>query len=122
MRAYRCSHSGLLYPEKFVKQWSKYGRGMGPEPVSRVLDTMYHCAPAEHRRAELIMHPVRECRAQLDLCQVTEEEASNPANWAMIPESDDDFDALRDIMRSRQIKNKRCHVRVREAAKLCGKG
>lgn len=76
MKAFRCSHSGLYFPDDYVKQWGrKYGIGLGRQSISEVLDTDYAqpvCTPEhDHSRS---MHPVGVTRVQVDLVEVSEEE------------------------------------------------
>lgn len=76
---FRCSHSGLLYPADFVREWGrKYGIGLGMSPVSEALDTEYDVPPpeitSELTSIEQIMHPVRVSSAQVDLAMVPPEE------------------------------------------------
>lgn len=68
---FRCTHSGLLYPPDYAKEYGrKYGIGLGPDVCSEALDTVYELPlpdwdPAQ-RRPEGVMHPLRVTRAQLD--------------------------------------------------------
>lgn len=69
--AFQCGHSGLYFPGDYLKEWGRlYGIGLGPTPVSEVLDTDYHTAPPEItasiRSLDQIMHPVGNCMAQVD--------------------------------------------------------
>lgn len=76
--AYRCSHSGLYYPANYIKQWGKTtGIGLGPEPVSECLDTNYEgqIMPLEKVRSlSQLSLPVNTTKAQVDLCNVPEDE------------------------------------------------
>jgi hypothetical protein len=88
VNAYRCAHSGLLYPEEYYKEWgTKYGKGMGREPVSLVLDSfdLRPFVPRTKHPYGMYMRPVGVCRAQLDFVQVTEEEFKEKA--AILPTS-----------------------------------
>ncbi len=74
MFAYRCRHTGLYFPDDYVKEWGKkYGIGMGPRPVSECLDTHYECPKAPCHTGEE-MHPVGVCYADVDLVDVAPEE------------------------------------------------
>jgi len=56
MKAFQCSHSGLLYPEDYIKEWgTKYGRGMGPV-AGRVADC--YCVRSQRCRRErrIVVH------------------------------------------------------------------
>lgn len=117
MKAFQCSHSGLLYPEDYIKKWgTKYGRGMGPEPVSMVYDTCYGVNPSipgdtrSRRGNASIMHPVKMCRAQIDLVEVNPEEFE--ARKALLPGDP----AIRGILMQKQRENKRANILVRKGA------
>lgn len=114
MKAFQCSHSGLLYPEDFTKGWgTKYGVGMGPDPVSMVYDTMYGVNPSipgdtRNRRPNVsIMHPSKMCRAQVDLVEVTAEEFEK--RKALLPGNP----GIRAILMAKQAANSRANVLVR---------
>ena len=82
MKAFKCQHSGLLYPGDYVKQWGiKYGIGQGPEPRSEVLDTYYHLPQGEAYQAGsgVMMHPVGIKHAMLTEVDVSEEEYNKNA-------------------------------------------
>lgn len=77
--AFRCGHSGLLFDGDYLKEWGrKYGVGLGPTPVSEVLDSRYDCAPpkltAQIRSLDQIMHPLGHTFAQVDMLLVRPEE------------------------------------------------
>lgn len=111
MKAYKCAHSGLLYPEAYVKEWGRngHGVGLGPVPVSECLDTDYLAALAvPQHQADQAMHPVGFTRAMLVPVEVTEAEF---AAGAAILHRDDPMMVKRSaIMRERQIK-KSHHLR-----------
>lgn len=73
MKAFRCSRTGVLFPEDYVEEWGrKYGIGLGPTPISEALVNDYHrpvCGDGESA-----MHALSNCRSQVDLVEVTEEE------------------------------------------------
>ncbi len=74
MFAYRCRHSGLYFPEDYIKEWGKkYGIGMGARPVSECLDTHDHLEPAKAFNGEPML-PVGVCYADVDLVDITPEE------------------------------------------------
>lgn len=103
VKCYRCSHSGLYFPEDYVKEWGKkYGIGLGNVPVSEVLDTDYHSKIDTTVRGEKMMHSVGVTRAQLDFCIIPEEEYE--ANKAIIAVNDPDYSQRIDIIRSKQNK------------------
>jgi hypothetical protein len=70
---FRCAHSGLLLPGDYLKSWGeKYGVGLGPHPVSEVLDTNY-LLPLDTRpdvKVENIHHGIQVSMAQVDLMLV----------------------------------------------------
>lgn len=79
IHAFRCGHSGLLFEGDYLKEWGrKYGIGLGPQPVSEVLDSRYDCAPprltANIRSIDQIMHPLAHTFAQVDMVMVRPEE------------------------------------------------
>lgn len=78
--AFRCTHSGLLLPGDYVKNWGRtYGIGMGPVPLSEVLDTDYDSRLPEItpdiQSIDQIMHPVQVSAAQVDWLMVHPSEA-----------------------------------------------
>jgi hypothetical protein len=115
MKAFQCAHSGCLYPDDYIKKWgTKYGAGMGPDPVSMVCDTMYGVNPSipgdtRNRRGNAsIMHPAKMCRAQIDLVEVTAEDFK--ARRALLPGDP----GIRAILTEKQQKNPRANVLVRK--------
>ena len=112
--AFRCNHSGLLLPGNYVKDWGRegIGIGLGPDPVSEVLDTDYDTAPApispEIRRVEQVMHPVGVCRAQVDLIMVHPEEFE--ASKAILDREDRLMERRCSIVRARQMVNPRSRL------------
>lgn len=105
MRAYECAHSGLLYPESYVKEWGRngHGVGLGPTPVSECLDTDYNSGLAipDHDASEA-MHPVGVTRAALIPVNVTEEEFQKRA--AILHRDDPRMHKRCEIIRERQMK------------------
>jgi hypothetical protein len=75
MRAFRCSRTGVLFPADYVEEWGrKYGIGLGSVPISEALVNSYHdpvCVAGDENTS---MHPLANCRSQVDLVDVTEEE------------------------------------------------
>lgn len=91
MKVFQCSHSGLLLPLDYGKEWGrKYGIGLGPTPVSECVDVSYwRDLPAMNqsgiRRADQIMHPVTPTFAQVDLVEVPYEKWEDvPAELKMV--------------------------------------
>lgn len=108
MYAYRCRHSGLYFPEDFVKEWGKkYGHGMGPRPVSECLDTHYHLPPAKAFDGTE-MHPVGVCYADVDLVDITAE--AFEAKQAILQVDDPDL-----TLRTRILCGKQKDHKLREA-------
>jgi len=103
--AYRCSRTGLYYPGDYMAEWGrKYGKGLGPVPVSEALVNVYESPiPLNVKRPEQTMHPVANCCAQVDLVQIDEEEYK--ANRAVLQSDDPDCEKRYEIMRSRQLIN-----------------
>lgn len=100
MLAFRCSRTGLYFPEDYVEEWGKkYGHGLGPDPVSECLVNDYH-HPVNHKNSPP-MHPVSVCKAQVDLVDVSEEEFNS--HRAIIAKDDPQLVRLSKIMRDRQM-------------------
>jgi len=117
--AFVCNHSGLYLPGDYVKEWGrKYGIGLGPDPVSEVLDTDYDTAPPaitpDIRRIEQIMHPVGPCFAQVDRQMVHPSVFKSTA--AIMERDDKHMEARVAIVRPKQLSNKRGRLRVLQAA------
>lgn len=117
--AFRCGHSGLWYPGDYVKNWGrKYGIGLGPTPVSEVLDSLYEIAPPaitpDIRRIEQIMHPVQVSMAQVDFDLV--EPAVFEQEKAILEEDDPDMDARCVIVRKKQMANPQGRLHLVQAA------
>jgi hypothetical protein len=113
--AFLCGHSRLYLPGDYVSRWgSLYGIGLGPSPVSEVLDTEYEIPPPEitsaTRRIDQIMHPVRSSMAQVDFLLVDPQ--AFEANKAIIAADDEDMEARAPILRARQLANPRGRLRV----------
>jgi len=113
--AFQCGHSGLLLPGDYVKEWGRlYGIGLGPHPVSEVLDTDYSIPPApitpDIRRIEQIMHPVGVCFAQVDLMLVTPEELVTKA--AITDLEDRGMHERIKIIHEKQMVNPKSQLRV----------
>lgn len=100
MKAFRCSRTGLLFPGDYVEGWgSKYGIGLGPEPISEALVNDYHRKVSEE--GESPMHGVSVCRAQVDLVEVTEAEFE--ANKAILSIDDVKMGKRSGIMQGKQL-------------------
>lgn len=116
--AFQCGHSGLYLPGDYLKNWGRlYGIGLGPNPVSEVLDTDYDIAPPditpEIRRIEQIMHPVGPCMTQVDFLLVDPEEFK--ASRAVLAHEDEQMEERARIVRARQLINPRGRLRVMQA-------
>lgn len=110
-----CNHSGLYLPGDYVKQWGrKYGIGLGPSPVSEVLDSDYDTDPPEITRStrsiEQIMHPVGPSFAQVDMLLVSPDQVSG--NLAVTEAIDPDMVQRARIIRAKQLANPRGRLRV----------
>lgn len=89
MLAYRCRHSGLYFPESYFKEWGKTtGIGMGPRPVSEVLDTLDNEGVSKSLNHGPML-PVGVTHAELDLVQVTPDEFE--ARKAILASDDPDM-------------------------------
>lgn len=116
---FRCGHSRLLLPADFLTGWGHiYGIGLGPDPVSDVLDSDYTIAPPditpEIQSIEQIMHPVLHCRAQLDFVMVPPEQFE--AQKAILELDDRRMVRRCQIVRQKQLLNPRGRLRVMQAA------
>jgi len=112
--AFQCGHSGLYLPGDFVKNWGRgYGIGLGPNPVSEVLDTDYFTDPpaitGEIRSLEQIMHPVGNCLSQVDYMLV--EEAVYEQNKAVLAVEDPYMTKRAAIIRAKQVDNPKSKLR-----------
>jgi len=118
--AYRCTHSGLLLPGDYVKEWGrKYGIGQGPSPVSEVLDTDYDTPPPaltnDVQRIEQIMHPVGPSFAQVDFTMVLPS-AVTGKELAILASADKGMHERAKILLTRQLANRRSKLRALHAA------
>jgi len=116
--AFRCGHSQLLFPADYLKMWGHiYGIGLGPQPVSEVLDTDYDTAPPditpEVKRIEQIMHPLRASSAQMDFVMVAPNVYAD--SLAVLEREDRDIELRAGIIRKRQLVNPRGRLRVMQA-------
>lgn len=124
--AFRCSHSGLLLPGEYVRDWGRngIGIGLGPDPVSEVLDTDYDTPPPaltnEIRRIEQIMHPVGPCMGQIDLVMVPPSVFEETA--AILDREDDLMETRASIVRKKQLANPRGRLAIMERAYSLRKG
>lgn len=113
--AFQCGHSGLYLPGDYVKNWGRgYGIGLGPNPVSEVLDTDYFTAPptitVETESFDAVMHPVGPSFAQVDYMLV-DEDAFN-ANTAVLDKEDPKMRRRATIVRGKQLRNPRSKLRT----------
>lgn len=116
--AFVCGHSGLYFPGDYLREYGRlYGVGLGPDPVSEVLDTDYETAPPDItpdvRRIEQIMHPLRASRAQLDFLLVAPDEYA--ARRAVLDVEDEGMEERARIVRAKQLANPRGRLRVMQA-------
>lgn len=106
--AFQCGHSGLYLPGDYVKDWGRgYGIGLGPNPVSEVLDTDYHTKPPaiteDIESFDQITHPVGNSLAQVDYMLVDENEFL--LNSAIIAKNDGGMRKRMAIVREKQLVN-----------------
>jgi len=100
MKAFRCSRTGLLYPEDYVEEWGrKYGIGLGSVPVSEALVNDYHRPPVGS--SDTGMHALSVARAQVDLCEVTPAEFEE--NKAIVDAEDIGYRQRAPLMRAKQL-------------------
>lgn len=114
--AFRCSHSGLLLPVDYIKEWGrKYGIGLGPSPVSEVLNSDYDSKPAKpkkFRHVDQIMHPVGNSFAQVDFDLFDPEELP----WAVLEKDDNGMEKRAAIIIQKQLVNPKSKIRLFRAA------
>jgi len=117
---FRCAHSGLLLPADYIKEFGRsYGIGLGPSPVSEVLDSDYHTSPAVPKGAKLhsasqIMHPVGPCMSQVDFDMFEPDVAK--LNAAVLDKDDWGMHKRAEIVRAKQLTNPRSRIRLFAAA------
>lgn len=99
---FRCSRTGMLYPDDYIEQWGKkYGIGLGSIPVSEALVNVYDSPLVRNPEVpEQTMYPVATCRAQVDFCTMTEDEAKS--KLAVLAIDDPHMEVRSEIMRGRQ--------------------
>lgn len=100
--AFRCSRTGLYYPGDYVEEWGrKYGRGLGPVPVSEAYVNIYSSPCVVAGEGKHTMHPIGNCASQVDLVEV--EEDVYQANRAIVALDDPDGSLRIAVMRGRQL-------------------
>lgn len=109
MKAYRCTHSGLLLPPDYKQNWGiYYGHGLGPVPVSECLDSDMR-ANIDLTRADYtdspdnFMFPFHHSCAPIEAVDVTEEEFNNPKKRLILHIDDPKFTARCAILRGNQV-------------------
>lgn len=117
--AFRCGHSELLFPGDYLREWGRlYGIGLGPHPVSEVLDTDYHTDPPaitpEIESIEQIMHPVGVSFAQVDHVLVTKK--AFEAGKAILTKDDPFMRSRARIVRAKQLVHPRSKLRLLQTA------
>lgn len=99
MKAFRCARTGVLFPADYIEGWgSKYGIGLGPEPISEALVNDYHRDVVGEADG---MHGLSVCRAQVDLVDVTEDEFK--AGAAILDIDDPKLKKRSELMRNKQL-------------------
>lgn len=116
--AFHCNHSGLYFPSDYIKNWGRpYGVGLGPDPVSEVLDSDYDTAPPKVSEdtldVETIMHPLVVTRVQIDL--VTVPAIVYNANKAILAVDDPRMRERVKIIRPKQLENPKGKLRALQA-------
>lgn len=113
--AFQCGHSGLYLPPDYVKEWGRdYGVGLGPHPVSEVLDSDYHTPPAkithDIESFDQIMHPVGNTFAQVDYMLV--EVNAYEQGLAILVRDDAKMKRRASIIRAKQMVNKKSKLPI----------
>lgn len=116
--AFHCNHSNLYFPADYVKEWGRlYGHGLGPDPVSEILDSDYDTAPPkiteDTRDFEGIMHPLVTTRVQVDLVKVPV--IDYEAGRAVLAIDDPRLKARVSIIRPKQLANPKSRLRSLQA-------
>lgn len=119
--AFRCGHSGLWLPGDYVKEWGRlYGIGLGPTPVSEVLDSLYDIAPPaitpDLRRIEQVMHPVQVSMSQVDFDMVPAATFERPGAAAILAADDADMERRCAIVYAKQLVNPNSRVPLMRAS------
>lgn len=108
---FRCSHSGMLFPPDYVKEWGrKYGIGLGPEPVSECLDSQYYVAPPDPRTCQTLedyMHPMGNTKAQIDFVLLP---AASPHDMLVLAKDDPRYNTRKLILRAKQVANPKSKI------------
>lgn len=107
MQAYQCLRTGVMFPEDYFEGWgTKYGIGLGPVPVSEALTNNYTGKPARAAGGQgEEMYPIGTCCAQVQLVTVSDTVFKD--NAAVLAIDDPALNIRGQIMRDRQIANKR---------------
>lgn len=108
---FRCSHSGLLFPADYIKEWGrKYGIGLGPDPVSECLDSQYYVSPPDPRTCQTLedyMHPFGNTKAQVDFVLLP---AAAPHDMLVLSKDDPRYNIRKTILREKQRKNPKSKI------------
>ncbi len=108
--AFICGHSGLYFPGNFLRDWGReFGIGLGPDPVSEVLNTDYHTPlpsiTRDTRSIEQIAYGVESTRAQVDALLVDIDQVNREQAWAVLATEDPYIEKRMAIIRPRQLNN-----------------
>lgn len=123
--AFRCAHSGLYFPPTYIKDWGRItGIGLGPEPVSECLDTVYDGVTFplmdRVRDVEALARPHVVTMAQLDLSAIPVEEYE--ASRLILAIDDPDVEERGAILLEKQIaKDPDLRIKVLEFRKKGGR-
>lgn len=102
MLVFRCSRTGLYYPSDYVENWGlKYGRGLGPTPVSEAVVNQYNRKISIGKYGKMVMHPIGYCYAQVDAMEISEEEYAQHVPILVI--DDPRYVDIGQIMRDKQL-------------------
>lgn len=112
MKCYKCSHSGLLLPPDYVREWGKkYGHGLGAKPVSECLNTVDvvpHTKGIRYNQpASEWMLPVEQTCAPIEVTEVPYDtwDAVPPEKKMILSWDDPDRARALEIVRKKQEGN-----------------
>jgi hypothetical protein len=115
----RCSESGLFYPPDYGKEWGRlYGIGLGPYVCSESLQSDYETPPPQIgpqiKKLEQIMHPLGNCRGQMDFHLV--EAGEMLLHTAILAIDDPDMELRAKILREKQMANPKGQLKLMAVA------
>lgn len=123
---YKCNRCGCIYPADYFEAWgTKYGSGLGREPVCEALTSNYASGfHPNHKHPERSMFPVANCRGSMSQVQMTETE-SKPIEYNVPARGDEQMAIRAPLMQLIQADKRpelRAHLKnVVEAYKKTGR-